>query len=94
MHCGKYRLPIPGWVLLCLFFSIGSLNAQSIVSKEYKIKAVFLFNFTQFVAWPDKSFENDRSRYILMKKSTWAVMVQSIPEPNFNNSEHDRFEIL
>ena len=32
------------------------LSAQSSVSREYQIKAAFLFNFTQFVDWPASSF--------------------------------------
>ncbi|HZH99862.1 MAG TPA: YfiR family protein, partial [Flavisolibacter sp.] len=29
-----------------------SVCAQSTVAKEYQVKAVFLYNFTQFVEWP------------------------------------------
>lgn len=31
-------------------------SAQSTISKEYQIKAVFLFNFVQFVEWPEGAF--------------------------------------
>ncbi len=34
----------------------GPARAQSDVSKEYQIKAAFLFNFVQFVKWPETSF--------------------------------------
>lgn len=34
-------------------------------SREYQIKAVFLFNFTQFVDWPASAFENDHSPIII-----------------------------
>jgi hypothetical protein len=27
-------------------------------AKEYQIKAVFLFNFVNFISWPDSAFEN------------------------------------
>lgn len=33
-------------------FSASSLSAQEPPAREYQIKAVFLFNFTQFVEWP------------------------------------------
>lgn len=35
---------------------IVSAGAQNPVAKEYQIKAVFLFNFTQFVEWPAVAF--------------------------------------
>lgn len=35
---------------------LGSASAQSGDSREYQIKAAFLFNFVQFVKWPETSF--------------------------------------
>ncbi|WP_169306897.1 YfiR family protein [Pedobacter polaris] len=32
---------------------------------EYQLKAVFLYNFTQFVAWPNKSFKNEKDPFII-----------------------------
>ena len=34
-------------------------------SREYQLKAVFLFNFTQFVDWPANAFENDQSPLVI-----------------------------
>ena len=34
-------------------------------SREYQLKAVFLFNFTQFVDWPANAFENDQSALVI-----------------------------
>src|SRR5688500_9779692 len=34
-------------------------------SREYQIKAVFLFNFTQFVDWPANAFENEQSPLVI-----------------------------
>lgn len=34
-------------------------------SREYQLKAVFLFNFTQFVNWPATDFENDQSPLVI-----------------------------
>jgi hypothetical protein len=46
-------------VLLALLFAGGlNLPAETSISKEYQIKAVFLFNFTQFVKWPPAAFIN------------------------------------
>ena len=36
---------------LALASTPGGLPAQSAVSKEYLVKAAFLFNFAQFVEW-------------------------------------------
>ena len=63
-------IPICGWAGNCLkqlphfWFAAfvvllgGTLDsrAQADISKEYQIKAVFLFNFTQFVDWPPTAF--------------------------------------
>ncbi|HXA02484.1 MAG TPA: YfiR family protein [Cytophagaceae bacterium] len=39
-------------LIACTFF-LSSLNPPS---REYQVKAVFLFNFTQFVEWPSNAF--------------------------------------
>jgi YfiR/HmsC-like len=44
-------------ILLSLVLLDGlSLRADASASKEYQVKAVFLFHFTEFVDWPSKSF--------------------------------------
>src|ERR1700689_1427913 len=47
-------------MVLCLFALGGSLGtfAQTPVSREYQIKAAFLFNFAQFVEWPATTYTN------------------------------------
>ena len=35
------------------------------VAKEYQVKALFLFNFTQFVEWPPESFPDENAPIIL-----------------------------
>lgn len=32
---------------------------------EYQLKAVFLFNFTQFVEWPDDAFADSRAPFVI-----------------------------
>jgi hypothetical protein len=51
----------PGW--RARLFALGGwlaglaiLGAQTAPSNEYQLKAVFLFNFTQFVEWPREAF--------------------------------------
>jgi uncharacterized protein DUF4154 len=45
-------------VVLCALLLFGGLDvfAQASPSKEYQVKAVFLFNFAQFVEWPSAAF--------------------------------------
>lgn len=45
---------------LLLFGALG-LPAQTEISKEYRVKAVFLFNFAQFVAWPTNAFPESQT---------------------------------
>ena len=43
---------------ICLVAGSPSAHAQA---REYQIKAVFLFNFLQFVEWPADAFANDQA---------------------------------
>lgn len=52
-------------VLTFLAFLFGlSAHAQS-ASAEYKLKAVFLFNFVRFVEWPSNAFPTENSPVII-----------------------------
>ncbi|GAB2769490.1 hypothetical protein GCM10027275_09980 [Rhabdobacter roseus] len=44
------------WVACLLLLAAVGLHAQPAPSLEDRVKAVFLFNFTQFVAWPEQAF--------------------------------------
>jgi len=48
------------WLLLMLgaFCPAGTAWAQEGTSKEYQIKAAFLYNFVQFVKWPPGAFSS------------------------------------
>jgi len=39
--------------------------SESGVSREYKIKAAFIYKFTKFIEWTPESFSNDRDPIIL-----------------------------
>ncbi|HVT35363.1 MAG TPA: YfiR family protein [Nevskiaceae bacterium] len=41
------------------------LQAADTASREYQIKAAFLYNFTKFVEWPASSFASDNSPIII-----------------------------
>lgn len=48
------------WLFLLGFVFVSMVGsrswAQPAISKEYQVKAVFLFNFTQFIQWPRTAF--------------------------------------
>jgi uncharacterized protein DUF4154 len=55
------------WCVLCGLLLLGGpdASAQTAVSREYQIKAVFLFNFAQFVEWPPTAFADARSPIVI-----------------------------
>jgi hypothetical protein len=55
------------WLVLsaALFSGGPRLSAQTATSPEYQIKAVFLFNFAQFVDWPPKAFPDAQTPLVI-----------------------------
>lgn len=55
--------------LLCICTSIltysNSLPAQRPGSREYQLKAIFLYNFSQFVEWPAASFSSEQASMVI-----------------------------
>lgn len=51
--------------LLVLTGLLHSGMAWSTVTPEYQLKAVFLFNFTQFVEWPPRAFADANSPLVI-----------------------------
>jgi hypothetical protein len=57
-------------IFLCLIagalaFAPEKIRAQSAVSKEYQIKAAFLFHFAQFVEWPSADSTNADAPFVV-----------------------------
>jgi len=54
--------------LIALLVGMGSMvsakGAESVAS-EYRVKAVFLFNFTQFVEWPSSAFADAEAPLVI-----------------------------
>jgi hypothetical protein len=50
---GRFGLPLAIAILLAL----GGPARADEPSREYLVKAAFIFNFTQFVRWPDSAFK-------------------------------------
>jgi len=48
-----------------LVFIFGLTAAAQTPSREYQLKSVFLFNFTQFVEWPKESFSTDEAPLVI-----------------------------
>lgn len=42
-----------------------ALSAQGAPDRGYQLRAVFLFNFTQFVEWPDDTFNTQHSPMVI-----------------------------
>lgn len=56
---GKTRLALA--LAVCTLVSTTLLFA--VEPTEYELKSVFLFNFTQFVGWPESAFESSTSTF-------------------------------
>jgi hypothetical protein len=59
--------PRTAWLLgLALFCSVApGAAAQAKASAEYQLKAVFLFNFAQFVEWPARAFPEAKAPLVI-----------------------------
>jgi hypothetical protein len=55
------------WLVLFAVLSADGLHlsAQTVISKEYQVKAVFLFNFSQFVEWPTNAFPERQTPLVI-----------------------------
>src|SRR6266478_1969716 len=56
----RSRIGAPLWIVFALSWS---LAAQ--VFREYDLKALFLYNFAQFVDWPPEAFESAEAPLVL-----------------------------
>lgn len=56
---------VHSWKLSLLCISSMFFLCSTSVNREYQLKAVFLFNFTQFVEWPSNSFAGQNAPLII-----------------------------
>jgi hypothetical protein len=56
-----------GWLLVAALLGAAGAPAfaQTPTSAEYKVKAVFLFNFAQFVEWPANAFRDAQAPLVI-----------------------------
>jgi YfiR/HmsC-like len=59
------RRRIAPWIIALILLNIATGKAQSQRELEYRLKAVYLFNFLQFSEWPDSAFADARAPIVL-----------------------------
>lgn len=65
--CRRRGPIVVAWCAVTFAFLAGPsrLTAQVVPAAEYQVKAVFLFNFAQFIDWPSEAFSNVRSPLVI-----------------------------
>ena len=51
--------------LALMFLAAPAARAEATLSPEYQLKAVFLFNFAQFVEWPAQAFPDPKAPLVI-----------------------------
>jgi hypothetical protein len=51
--------------VLAALLAYAVVCAAAPAPSEYQVKAVFLFNFTQFVEWPSAAFDDDKDPFVI-----------------------------
>jgi len=51
--------------LLVLLLPANMIQGQRSLEQEYHLKAVFLFNFTQFIQWPPGAFPSEETPFVI-----------------------------
>jgi hypothetical protein len=51
--------------LICCMGGPGIAGEIAPVAREYSVKAAFLFNFAQFVTWPDRAFVSEHAPFCI-----------------------------
>jgi YfiR/HmsC-like len=61
------RMPLVSWLLILSLLLSVSLDrrTESAGATEYQLKAVFLFNFAQFVEWPTSAFPGKQTPLVI-----------------------------
>lgn len=63
--CARFKVNDSTKTFVSLMACAFILSAQIPASREYQIKAAFLYNFTQFVEWPAESFEHAKAPLVI-----------------------------
>lgn len=57
--------PAAAVILAAVILAHGSRMAADAPDREHRVKAVFLYNFAQFVEWPDSAFPDPKSPLVI-----------------------------
>ena len=73
-------LPLVALLALANVAVAGAVMAQPGASKEYQIKAAFLFNFAQFVEWPAAAFDGAEApiRFCVMGENPFGGTLEQL----------------
>ena len=52
-------------VLLAALLWVASGHAVAQVATDNQVKAVFIYNFTKFIEWPESRFENSKAPFVI-----------------------------
>jgi hypothetical protein len=55
-------------IILCMLLLVpapGTARADGPASREYQLKAAFIYNFAQFVEWPASAFANPNAPFVI-----------------------------
>jgi hypothetical protein len=62
---GRIRHAGSAFLLRLAMLALATAAVAAPAPSEYQVKAVFLFNFTQFVDWPAQSFTDARAPFVI-----------------------------
>jgi hypothetical protein len=65
---GRWTVSVAVWKLicLCLLLTVSSATAQEdVVSREYPLKALFLYNFGSYIEWPEGTFADKQTPFVI-----------------------------
>lgn len=51
--------------ILLFLFAVASIATKAQNFTEYEVKAAYIFNFSKFIKWPQSTFDNQASPYVL-----------------------------
>lgn len=60
-----YRIKLVVRLMLFIVITMNCINVSGQKYTEYEVKSAYLFNYTKFIKWPESSFKNSTSPYII-----------------------------
>ena len=63
-------------VIACSSLVAVQVRADSTSSREYQVKAAFLYNFINFIDWPEENINTDKKNPIVI-----GIIGETAPDP-------------